>query len=152
MATAYKTEYPTLGALHMGNRGIDCYDHSDLLGAADKKGDPTWDLPGLDGGDPLTVYQAPMRALLLVELDGSFDQDNNLVTGTAARRLQVHAHLDAVRSVVQVGATQTLTLVRAGLSNPTADAIVVSGFRPRHETFDIIKLSIDLLLPGGSLL
>lgn len=152
MATAYKTEYPTLATLHMGNRGIDCYDHSDLLGAADKKGDPDWPLPGIDGVEALELFEGGMRVLLLVELDGSFDQDNNLVVGVDARRTQAHAHLDAVRTVAKVGTTQTLTLVRNGMADVTADAIVMSGFRPRHETYDIIKLSLDLLLPGGSLL
>lgn len=152
MATPWRTEYPILGGLIFGSKGIDCYDWDDLLGTADKKGDPGWDIPGTDGVEGLDQFEDGHRALLLVKIEGRWTQDNVAVAGAAARRTQLHNHLAAVRAVCTVGTTQTLTLVRAGFANTSVDAKVVSPFRPRHEDVDIYKGSIDLLLPDGTML
>lgn len=150
MATAWRTEFVTFGGLLLGSRGIDCYDWDDLLGTADKKGDPLWDVPGDDGGEPLDQFEDGMRVLLLIEVNGRWTQDNASVSGAANRRTQLHAHLAAIRAVAKVGTTQSLTLTRAGMADVTVDAKVVSPWRPRHEDVDIYKGSLDLVLPDGT--
>ena len=152
MATAYRTEYPTFGGLILGSRGIDCYDWDDLLDIAPKKGDPAWDVPGVDGVAALTQFEDGLRVLLLLEISGRWTQDNTPVSGAANRRTQLHSHLAALRAVATLGTIQTLTLTRAGMADVSVDAKVVSPLRPRHEDVDIYRASLDLLLPDGTAL
>lgn len=154
MPTPYRTEYVTLGGLMSGSRAIDCYDWSDLEGTADKKVE-NWPNPGGAGVLPLPAPEDGMRALLHYRVDGSYDQDNNIVspgTDFAGWRTNFYTLMAAVRAVTKLSTVQTLQLTVASGGPHSADCLVIGGIKPAHEVPWLATFTVDVLLPDGSLL
>lgn len=149
MATAYRSEYVTLGGLIMGSRAIDCYDWSDLMGSAGKRGDD-FVAQGVAGVTERTRTEDALRALLHVRVNARYDQDNVRVAASSARA-NLYTLLAAVRAKAEVNTTQTLSLTASG-GPYSADAVVVGGFQPRHHSPYIVTFTLDVLLPDGGLI
>lgn len=149
MATPYATEYVTLGGLMMRSRAIDCHDWYDLLGSPSKRG-TDFVAMGQDGVVARPRTTGPMRGLLHVRVDGTYDQDNNFVSA-ASRRGNLYTLLDVVRGVVEVNTVQTLQLTTPS-GTASADCVVVDGTRPVPTSPTSVKFVIDVLLPDGGLL
>jgi hypothetical protein len=149
--TPYKTVYVTLGGVMMGSKAIDCWDFSDILGAASKRGDDET-IDGVAGVTAQDRVSGPLDAFLYVELHSNYTQDNGPVSGEAARLTNLGTLLDLVRGVAETNTTQTLTLTGWPGGPHSADCIVKDGFEPEFLGGEIVRVTLDVRLPGGALL
>lgn len=149
MATAFFTQYVTLGTLMMGSRGIESFDFGQLKGLM-KRHAGNFAAAGVAGRTVRTPVTDQLTARIEVRLNGKFTQDNAPVA-TASQVSTYESHEAALFAVLATNTLQTITLTRpSGATNASAQVVEVDG--PVHDSPVIARVNFKVIIPAGSLL
>ena len=150
MATAYRSEYVTLGGLLLGSRAIDCFDWADLLGTA-KRHPGNFTVQGTAGRTARASVEDELEAVLQIRLNGRYDQDNARVTA-GTERSNLYVLRAALMTELEDNATQTVQLTYpGGTASASCRVVDVRGPKTTRSPW-IVEYAATLLLHGGALL
>lgn len=151
MATAYWPIFAVLGSLNAGNKGIHCYDWSDVFASSGKRGENRA-VAGMDGTEIRPRRRNELRAGLSFRLSGEWTVDNDPVPGDRMDWIaKYYEHLVALREI-----TESTDPIQFQFITPwklySATCQIEDGGSPRHLNPWTAELVIDATFPDGSLM
>lgn len=147
--SAYRSTYITLGGLNCGTKGIDCYDWSDLLSGAPKRGQNRV-LPDLPGRELRPKLPDEMRAALQFRLRGDYTTNGTYINADEDTWHQnIYSRLSTLRSIANSTETKTIQLITPLTQIQNVCQIEEMG-KPRFLNPWIVNVVVDLTIPTGS--
>lgn len=144
--------YVGLHTLTMAGPAILCFDWSDLLADAPKRGEDTV-IPELHGREPYPRMRDEGRVALDVRISGEWTGGGARLPATDYSRtawvMMFYAHLQTLRAVTDRTGLTEVKLTRPGGIVTTAQAFIEDGGTPEFLNPWTAELTIDLTLPDG---